>query len=73
MQTFYVTYANGSNLSHSYSVIRASNYVAARDHVFAKIGPKFAFMYDEGAFFGMAVKYGLTPVVLQPQIMDEGE
>lgn len=64
--TFFVTYGNGTNLAHCYSLVKANTYDEAREKVFAAIGNKFASMYDVADLARQTAAYGLVEVPLQP-------
>jgi len=66
---FYVTYGNGTNLAHCYSIVQAKDYDDARRQVVDICGYRFAFIYDAGAFKGQVETYNLQLAALQPQRM----
>lgn len=63
----YVTYSLGSKLKHCYSVVEGLDYGVCRRMVEAGTNCEFAFCYTEDEFAGQVERYGLKPVLLQPQ------
>ena len=71
LTSFYVTYSFGTNLSHCFSIVEATDEHAALTAVRDTCGQAYAFMYPKKDWYragrSQEYRYGLTEVPLQPQ------
>jgi len=71
MIKLYVTYDLGSNLANCFSIVDATDELAALAALRDTCGQAFAFMYHEKGWYqdgrSQEDRYGLTEVPLQPQ------
>lgn len=63
----YVTYGNGYDQRHCYSIVEGVDIIDCMTQVQRICGPRYAFTYTEEDFVGQVERYDLTLIPLQPQ------
>lgn len=70
MNKYYVTYGNNTKQANNFSIVEGTGVHDARETVFERIGPAWAFMYDETAWKEgkQQERFGLSEIPLQAHV-----